>query len=326
MKIILNFLLFIGIIFISGCASEPQTGCTSKQAWYQAGISADQTRRDLGACQYEAMLYERRTSIQADTVGQTMLLGMMASSAESSRESEMIQACMTAKGYSLVSINSPLLADRINSIEDLKAKAESGDVQAQFNLGSDYANGNGVGKNWGEAAGWYRKAAEQNDAKAQFALGNCYHFGLGVLKDEVEACKWYSLAAAQGNENAKANLGVIKFFENADDVPQLDPTVNAKLLGHWTLIPSPENPIRGQWDIYFLTNNRCKNITHFLDKNGQPLPTSQEDGRYYFTGNQLYTCGDKDKEGSAPEYFSVTNTKLTLQEEQWKLVFEKQMQ
>ena len=114
-----TFLSLICIIFLSGCASTPPTGCPSNMAWYQPGVSAEQTRRDLAACQYEALLYERRTSIQADSVGQAMLLNMVASSAENNRQNQMIQVCMAAKGYSPVKTNSPLLKTGFIPIADM---------------------------------------------------------------------------------------------------------------------------------------------------------------------------------------------------------------
>lgn len=112
-KIVLHLLSLVGIILFSGCASsEPQTGCTPKQAWYQAGISAEQTRRDLAACQYESMLNEKSTSVSGATLGQTLVLDAIVSSEQNNRKNQMIQACMTAKGYSLVNSNSSLLATR----------------------------------------------------------------------------------------------------------------------------------------------------------------------------------------------------------------------
>ena len=56
-------------------------------------------------------------------------------------------------------------------LADTRAKAENGDAQSQFNLGSWYAKGEGVAKDYVEAVKWYRKAAEQNSAEAQDALG-----------------------------------------------------------------------------------------------------------------------------------------------------------
>jgi len=107
-----TFLSLVCIIFLSGCASTPQTGCPSNKVWYQPGISAEQTKRDLAVCQNEALVYGRSYSpIPADSAGQAIALGMLASSAESSRENKIIQTCMISKGYSLVGTNSPLLSN-----------------------------------------------------------------------------------------------------------------------------------------------------------------------------------------------------------------------
>jgi len=185
MKSVLTFFSLIGIIFLSGCASKPQNGCPSNKIWYQPGVSAEQTRRDLADCQYQALLHERSTSIQADTVGQAILLGMVASSAENNRN-EMIQACMAAKGYSLVNTNSPLLnlvpvanmtaEQKKSAIEkSYKAKAESGDADAQYQLGSCYYTGDfGFTKDFTEAIKWYQKAADQNYPNIQFPLASAF--------------------------------------------------------------------------------------------------------------------------------------------------------
>jgi TPR repeat protein len=47
------------------------------------------------------------------------------------------------------------------NVEELRQRAEQGDVKAQLNLGTMYGNGQGVPKDHAEAAKWYRKAAEQ---------------------------------------------------------------------------------------------------------------------------------------------------------------------
>ncbi len=48
--------------------------------------------------------------------------------------------------------------------------AEQGHADAQFNLGTMYANGDGVPEDDATAMKWYRKAAEQRHAHAQFML------------------------------------------------------------------------------------------------------------------------------------------------------------
>jgi S1-C subfamily serine protease len=93
-------------------------------------------------------------------------------------------------------------------VEEIKAKAETGDVEAEFQLGVCYELGKGVNKDDGEAVKWFRKAAEQNHVPAQYFLGLCYYEGEGVVKDRVEAVKWYRKAAEQNYADAQNKLGL----------------------------------------------------------------------------------------------------------------------
>jgi TPR repeat protein len=99
-----------------------------------------------------------------------------------------------------------------------KRSAEQGDPLAQVNLGVMYHNGQGVPKNYREAARWYRKAAEQGNATAQLNLGIMYDNGHGVKQDHVEAGRWYRRSAEQGNAAAQASLGVL--YENGWGIEQ----------------------------------------------------------------------------------------------------------
>jgi TPR repeat protein len=90
----------------------------------------------------------------------------------------------------------------------IRAKAERGDAQSQYDLGTAFDEGSfGVAKDEVEAVKWYRKAAEQHFAAAQFNLGNCYYEGHGVAKDYMEAVRWYRKAAGQNFAGAQSNLG-----------------------------------------------------------------------------------------------------------------------
>jgi len=91
----------------------------------------------------------------------------------------------------------------------LIAKAEQGHVEAQYNLGLRYNNGQGVPQDYKEASKWWRKAAEQGDADAQTLLGLRYALGQGVLKDDKEAVKWYLTKAEQGDADAQTLLGLM---------------------------------------------------------------------------------------------------------------------
>ena len=94
-----------------------------------------------------------------------------------------------------------------DQLQKLRQKAEQGDAIAQFTLGSCYANGRGVLRNYPEAVKWYRLSAEQGYAEAQNRLGVCYSKGLGVIPNYAEAAEWYRKAAEQGNAFAQDNLG-----------------------------------------------------------------------------------------------------------------------
>jgi TPR repeat protein len=93
--------------------------------------------------------------------------------------------------------------------EEIKARAEKGDAQAQCDLGSCYYSGEGVARDAGEGVKWFRKAAEQGHAEGQYNLGVCYYRGEGVARDYVEAFKWASLAWYQDVEEAEDFLAML---------------------------------------------------------------------------------------------------------------------
>lgn len=100
----------------------------------------------------------------------------------------------------------------------LHKEAETGNAEAQFNLGWIYMHGEGytgviymrdVPKDTDKAHGWYQKAAEQGHVDAQYNLGMLYKLGLGMRVDAEKAFMWLQKAAAQGNDIAQYNLGVM---------------------------------------------------------------------------------------------------------------------
>jgi len=88
--------------------------------------------------------------------------------------------------------------------EKLLADAESGDAQAQFNLGLSFSNGPG----FEQAAHWYLEAANQDHAAAQFALGVMLADGRGVPQDEARGLLWIGKAAQRGCSEAQLTLGL----------------------------------------------------------------------------------------------------------------------
>lgn len=65
----------------------------------------------------------------------------------------------------------------------------------QYEIGAAYRNGEGVVKDIGLAAQWFRKAADRGYAPAQLTLGHMCETGEGVGKDVDAAVAWYQRAA-----------------------------------------------------------------------------------------------------------------------------------
>ena len=104
--------------------------------------------------------------------------------------------------------------------EEIKAKAEKGDAEAQCNLAQCYDGGISVGitNDFHEAVKWYRKAADQGHVDAQYNLGIYHAIGIGIAKDSAEAAKWFRRAAEQGHVDSQYHLGV--FFNEGTGLPK----------------------------------------------------------------------------------------------------------
>jgi len=101
--------------------------------------------------------------------------------------------------------NEPPLDDEL--LQQMRLKADRGDVQTQFKLGVIFNTGQGVAQDYKEAIKWMRISADQGLAEAQHFLGLMYVNGDGVPRDNNEAIKWCLLSAEQGNPDAQNLLG-----------------------------------------------------------------------------------------------------------------------
>ena len=108
----------------------------------------------------------------------------------------------------------------------------------------------------------------------------------------------------------------------------VSPEIEAKLIGHWLFVPSPDMQIHGQWDMYFLPNKHFKSISSMVDSNGTTIlkQPPKEEGRYYFTGNSIVMWADNETNHYLPDNFSVTDTQLKLIVENIPIPFVKQTQ
>ena len=90
-------------------------------------------------------------------------------------------------------------------LNELEARAQQGDAEAQYELGREYEKL----KNYQQASYWIAKAAAQGLMEAQCVLGFYYYRGFGVEQNLDEAEKWYLKAAEQNDEYAQFSLGLI---------------------------------------------------------------------------------------------------------------------
>lgn len=100
----------------------------------------------------------------------------------------------------------------------IKAAAEHGDVNSQYQMGLHYYNAEGAERNYPEAARWYRKAAENGHAQAQVNLSHCYKSGKGLNPDLRQAFYWNKKAAEQGDAPAQFNVAIA--YQKGDAVKQ----------------------------------------------------------------------------------------------------------
>jgi uncharacterized protein len=131
------------------------------------------------------------------------------------------------------------LDSNINDLRSLFSEADSGNAEAQYQLGGIYDAGRLLFKDAEKSVYWYQKSAEQGYAPAeyvvclihadrdpmrsercmrraaedgvagaQFWLGVAYEQDEFGVMDEREAVKWYRKAAEQGNPDAEVELGL----------------------------------------------------------------------------------------------------------------------
>ena len=87
--------------------------------------------------------------------------------------------------------------DYATAFREWLPRAQQGIVEAQYNLGLLYAQGQGVPQDDSQAIQWFRRAADQGYAPAQYSLGVMYTEGRGVSQSGAEAYFWFTLAAAR---------------------------------------------------------------------------------------------------------------------------------
>jgi len=114
-------------------------------------------------------------------------------------------------GNTVITPAEPQLNSENNQdFDELKAKADSGDVEAQLDLGYTYLYGvNGTNIDYKQALAYYEMAAKQNNAVAYNNLGSLYFSGIGTDIDYTKAIYFFEEAAKLGSSDAAVNLAII---------------------------------------------------------------------------------------------------------------------
>lgn len=116
----------------------------------------------------------------------------------------------TGMGAATIADNGEKLLQRADSlyrmgnfekaVEVYLQSAETGNAEAQFDIGYAYYTGEGTQRDYTSAAMWFKRSAKQNFAKAQYNLAYCYMNGRGVPRDYDKA---FSLLLESAENNYK---------------------------------------------------------------------------------------------------------------------------
>ena len=130
--------------------------------------------------------------------------------------------------------------DYPRAYKEWKAAADSGQAEAQFDLGVLYAQGLGVRRDLEEAAKWYRKAANQGNAEAEFALGQMYLRGWGVPRDEADAMRWFQMANSVDSDGPPTDWAPLAGYGVEKD---------SKQAAHWYRLAADKGHAEAQFSL-----------------------------------------------------------------------------
>jgi|SRR5579862_1266483 len=107
----------------------------------------------------------------------------------------------------VATVKAPLRRPPVD-VPALLAKANAGDLDAQFTLGSYLSD-----QMWAspDAQRWLRSAADKGHARAQDRVGSLYAAGRGVKQDYKEAQRWYQMAEKSGLPLSRYHLGLLEW-------------------------------------------------------------------------------------------------------------------
>ena len=107
------------------------------------------------------------------------------------------------------------------NLATLEAKAEKGDLEAQYEMGWRHAIGMDVELDDDIAVEWLQRAAAAGHSLAQNNLGARYYTGDGVDQNFKQAYRYFYKAANQGDRKAGKNLDSITRQLTEEDLEAL---------------------------------------------------------------------------------------------------------
>ncbi len=130
--------------------------------------------------------------------------------------------------------------EKIISIDELKEKADKGDIQSLLDLGYMFLYGeNGANIDYKQAIHYYELAAKSKNAVALNNMGSLYFNGIGTDVDYKKAIQYFEEAASLGSNDAAVNLAIIylgsdKKNKTADDLKKIYDLLNQAQKSNYT--------------------------------------------------------------------------------------------
>ena len=101
---------------------------------------------------------------------------------------------------------SALKGDR-QAEQALEARAQQGEVSAQYSMGMLFLSGKGAGRSDERALDWFERAAAAGHVESAHNAAVIRERGPASVRDMDKALAWYRLAAQAGYARSQANLG-----------------------------------------------------------------------------------------------------------------------
>jgi len=149
-------------------------------------------------------------------------------------------------GFTSISVAHQSIVE--SNFQEIISKAEQGEADAQYHLGSMYYSGEGVPHDDEQAVQWFTKAAEQGHVDAQYNLALMYKHGQGVLLDLNQAVQWFTKAAGQGHVDAQFILA--RMYKHGEGTPQ-----DFKQAIEWYTKAAEQGDVDAQYNLALMYKN-----------------------------------------------------------------------